>query len=130
MNFWRPSWRHIWRPVFSYRLYIFGYHLGGIFGDLAISLATTMMKRHGGPDTAAASCRSGTKNYTANFGCLRILPSKFQVNRLEIAACSVEQTHKQTHTHTHKEHFELKVKSHYVRQLVGLLTRVSRKSYV
>jgi hypothetical protein len=59
--------------------------------------------------TAAASCRSGTKNYTANFGYLKSLPSKFQVSRLEIAACSME--------HTNKEHFELKVKSHYVPQI-------------
>ncbi len=40
------------------------------------------------------------------------VPSKFQVSRLEIADCSVEHTH----THTNKVHFELKGKSHYVRQ--------------
>ncbi len=78
---------------------IFGI-FGGIFGDLATSLATAMMKRRGGPATAAASCRSGTKNYTANFGYFRSLPSKFQVSRLEIAACSVEHTHKHTHKQT------------------------------
>jgi hypothetical protein len=86
------TWRPVWRPPWW-------------SGVAAASLAAT----------AAVSCRSGTKYYTTNFRYLRSLPVKFQVSRLEIAACSVEQTH--THTHTNKVHFELKVKSHYVRQL-------------
>jgi hypothetical protein len=50
--------------------------------------------------TAAASCRSDTKNYTANLEDLRSLPSKFQVNRPKIAAVSATQTKTQTHKHT------------------------------
>ncbi len=91
MNFWRPSWRHIWR-------------LGDQFGDIM-------------PHYAAAA----PKTIQQISGISGVYPQNFKSvgSKLWPVAWNT-QTHTQTHKHTHKptnkEHFELKVKSHYVRQ--------------